>query len=167
VNILRGLLLFVEMLTCFLLITVILLQKAKGGGMGAMGGGFGESIFGTQMGNVMTKTTVILAIIFLVNTAILALLSSNQTRTPTVTGPPVPAGPVRLPSSGGARPGGGPAQPSSPGAMPAGPVSETPAMPAVSPGSTEPVVIDETPAAETKAAAPSPEPAVPDTEKTE
>jgi preprotein translocase subunit SecG len=68
-----------EVLVCLLLIGVILLQRSKGSGAGvSFGGGMGEAIFGAQMGNVLTKTTVILGIVFLVNTLILSLLAAQR-----------------------------------------------------------------------------------------
>ena len=58
-QILIGFLYFVEVVVCFLLGGVILLQKPKDGGMGGIiGGGMGEALFGAQMGNVLTKTTI-------------------------------------------------------------------------------------------------------------
>ncbi len=70
---------FVEALTCVLLVCVILLQKSKGQGMGmAFGAGVGEALFGAQAGNVLTKTTVVLAVIFLLNTTILAFMGASH-----------------------------------------------------------------------------------------
>lgn len=71
----RGLLMVVEVLCAFLLIIIILMQKSKSQGVGmAFGGQMGESLFGSQMGNVLTKATVILAVVFLLNTLLLARL---------------------------------------------------------------------------------------------
>jgi len=68
-----------EIIVCFLLGGVILLQKPKDGGLGvSFGGGMGESLFGAQMGNVLTKVTVGLAIVFLLNTIILSRLTSGS-----------------------------------------------------------------------------------------
>jgi preprotein translocase subunit SecG len=68
-----------EIIVCFLLGGVILLQKPKDGGLGvSFGGGMGESMFGAQMGNVLTKITVVLAIIFLLNTLVLSRLTSGS-----------------------------------------------------------------------------------------
>lgn len=79
IDILRYFLLVIEAVCCLLLIGVILLQRSKGQGLGlAFGAGVGESLFGAQLGNVLTKTTVILAIIFLVNTTILSLLGFGR-----------------------------------------------------------------------------------------
>ena len=77
-QILIGFLYVLEIVVCFLLGGVILLQKPKEGGLGvSFGGGMGEALFGAQMGNVLTKTTVILGIIFLLNTLVLSRLTSH------------------------------------------------------------------------------------------
>lgn len=74
-----SLLYVLEIIVCFLLGGIILLQKPKDGGIGvSFGGGMGESLFGAQMGNVLTKATVILAAIFLLNTLILSRLTSGS-----------------------------------------------------------------------------------------
>ena len=55
-----------QLLAAFLLIGIILIQQSKaGGGLGAVGGGTTETVFGATAGNVLTKGTVILASIFL------------------------------------------------------------------------------------------------------
>jgi preprotein translocase subunit SecG len=78
-QILIGLLYFLEVIVCFLLGGVILLQKPKDGGLGvSLGGGMGEAFFGAQMGNVLTKTTIILGTVFLVNTLVLSRLTSHS-----------------------------------------------------------------------------------------
>ncbi len=51
----------------FLLIVIVLLQRGRGGGLaGALGGMGGQSAFGTRAGDVFTRITVILAIIWTV-----------------------------------------------------------------------------------------------------
>ena len=78
ITVLTYVLMVLEALCSILLIGVILLQRTKGQGMGlAFGGGMGESLFGANMGNVLTKTTVIIGIVFLLNTAALAYLGSR------------------------------------------------------------------------------------------
>jgi len=68
-----------EVIICFLMGGVILLQKPKGGGLGgSFGGGMGEAVFGAQMGNVLTKVTIILASLFLLNTIALSRLTSGS-----------------------------------------------------------------------------------------
>ncbi len=72
---LRSFLLIVEVLCSVLLIALILMQRSKSEGLGtAFGGGMGESLFGSRAGNVLSKMTVILGIVFLVNTLILGIL---------------------------------------------------------------------------------------------
>ena len=78
-EILRYFLLFVEVVSCVLLVILILMQKSKGGGMGmAFGAGVGESLFGAQTGTVLVKTTGVLAVIFLLNTTILSLIGASH-----------------------------------------------------------------------------------------
>jgi len=68
-----------EVLVCFLLGGVILLQKPQDGGLGvSLGGGMGEALFGAQMGNVLTKATIILGTVFLLNTLVLSRLTSHS-----------------------------------------------------------------------------------------
>ena len=77
-QILIGFLYVLEVIVCFLLGGVILLQKPKEGGLGvSFGGGMGEALFGAQMGNVLTKTTIILGSVFLINTLVLSRLTSH------------------------------------------------------------------------------------------
>lgn len=74
-NILRSLLIVIEVFCSVLLIGLILLQKSKGGGLGVAFGGGGEgSMFGSRTGNVLTKATIVLGLIFLLNTLVLGIL---------------------------------------------------------------------------------------------
>jgi len=112
ISILMYLCLVVEVICCLLLVGVILLQRSKSQGAGlAFGAGMGETLFGAQAGNVLTKTTVILAIVFLVNTTVLAMLqvkrgaatkSVADSIEPTPTQPymPPPVEPPAAPPSG-------------------------------------------------------------------
>ncbi len=54
-------------LSCILIVTVVLLQTGKGGGMaGVFGGGAGpESLLGTRAASFLVKVTVVLCLIFL------------------------------------------------------------------------------------------------------
>lgn len=117
-----SLLYVLEIIVCFLLGGIILLQKPKDGGLGAsFGGGMGESLFGAQMGNVLTKGTVILAVIFILNTLILSRLTSGSGKS-VMEGvkSPAPVSNENLPFAGGAS-GGGATAPAAPQPMaPAG-----------------------------------------------
>ena len=78
-NILIILLRIVEVLVCLMLVGIILMQRSKGSGAGvSFGGGAAEAIFGAQMGNVLTKTTVILGFVFLANTLALSILQARS-----------------------------------------------------------------------------------------
>ena len=52
-------------IVCLLLIGLVLLQKGRGGGLGAAFGGAGSSAFGTKTGDVMTWVTIVLVGLFL------------------------------------------------------------------------------------------------------
>ena len=52
-------------LICVLLIIVVLLQKGRGGGLGAALGGTASSAFGTRTGDVFTWVTIVLTALFL------------------------------------------------------------------------------------------------------
>lgn len=76
--ILIGFLYVVEVLVCLLLALVVMLQKPKEGGLGGViGGGMGESVFGADAGNILIKTTIVLGVVFLVNTLVLSRLTST------------------------------------------------------------------------------------------
>jgi len=63
---------------CILLILIVLLQKGKGGGLGAAFGGMGSSAFGTRTGDVFTWVTIVLTGLFL----LLAIGTSLALRPP-------------------------------------------------------------------------------------
>ena len=110
-SVLTYILILVEAIVCFLLISIILVQRTKSQGVGmAFGAGMGETLFGSHIGNVLTKTTIILGIVFLVNTTILAMLGSRSNKgissvtdsVPVAVAPvqvPVPQDPAQLPMS--------------------------------------------------------------------
>ena len=52
-------------IVCVLLIGIVLLQKGRGGGLGAAFGGAGSSAFGTRTGDVFTWITIVLTALFL------------------------------------------------------------------------------------------------------
>ncbi len=76
---LKVLLIVVEVLCCLMLIGLVLLQKSKSEGLGmAFGAGAGESLFGARAGNVLSKATVVLGIIFMANTLFLGVLFAQK-----------------------------------------------------------------------------------------
>lgn len=80
--ILRYLLIAIEVVVSLLLIGLVLLQKSRSEGLGlAFGANIGESFFGSRAGNVLTRGTLILTIVFVLNTIALGwLYSGNHAR---------------------------------------------------------------------------------------
>ncbi len=69
--------LIIHIIVSFLLIVIVLMQQSSGG-MGAMFGGGQDSVFGASgAGNLMTKITTVLAIVFMVTSLSLALVSKG------------------------------------------------------------------------------------------
>ncbi len=60
-----------------LLVGVILLQRNKGAGAGVTFGGAGEAVFGAEMGNILTKATIVLGSLFLVIIIALSVITSR------------------------------------------------------------------------------------------
>lgn len=81
--VIRYILLTLEAIVSLMLILIILVQQSKSQGLGmAFGsGGMGESLFGSRAGNVLTKATVTLTVIFVLNTLVLGVLFSGGQRT--------------------------------------------------------------------------------------
>jgi len=74
-----GFLVVIHIIVSLLLITVILMQSGRGGGLTETFSG-AESIFGTKTNSFMIRTTTVLAIIFLFTSISLALLSTQRSR---------------------------------------------------------------------------------------
>ena len=74
-----GFLTFFHIAVCLLLVTTILLQAGKGGGL-AEGFSSAESLLGTQTNMVMVKITGVLTVLFLATSLGLTLLSSSKER---------------------------------------------------------------------------------------
>ncbi len=69
----------ISILSAILLIGIILIQQNKsGGGLGAVSGGMTENMFGASAGNVLTKATTWLAIVFLISTLFLATVKGRM-----------------------------------------------------------------------------------------
>ena len=119
-----GFLYVVEVVVCILLGMVVMIQKPKEGGLGgAIGGGMMEAALGADAGNVLIRTTAILGAIVLLNTLVLARLTSTvhsrslmdrEAEPGAETAPAVPEAP---------------ALPEAP-ELPAAPAAEAPAAPA-------------------------------------
>lgn len=75
-----NILLFVHIVIAILLIIVILMQKTGSDGLSGMSGGSGNMgvVTGRTVANFLTKATVVLATLFIINAIILANLSSKR-----------------------------------------------------------------------------------------
>lgn len=62
-----------------LLIVLVLVQFGKGAEAGLMGGSSGEVFTASQQGNILSKITVVLAVLFLGNSVYLAKIQSTKT----------------------------------------------------------------------------------------
>ena len=62
------------LILCPLLVLIVLLQKGRGGGLGAAFGGAGSSAFGTRTGDVFTWITIVLVAAFLLLAVVNALV---------------------------------------------------------------------------------------------
>lgn len=113
--IIKGFLIVIEVLSSVLLIGVILLQKAKDEGLGlAFGAGVGETLFGSRAGNVLSKITIGLAIVFLVNTMLIGLIISGGHSTSSSITDGLPSTPASAPVAPGSPEAGGAPMPVAP-----------------------------------------------------
>ena len=72
-------LLIVHVIVCIVLILVVLLQAGRGGGFSdMMGGGQPQGLFGTQTNAFMVKATEVCAVVFIVTSLSLAILSTQR-----------------------------------------------------------------------------------------
>ncbi len=75
----------VHLIVCFLMIAAILLQAGKGAEIGASFGGASQTVFGSRgPGTFLSKVTVGAAIIFMLSSLSLALLSKQKNTSSTV-----------------------------------------------------------------------------------
>ncbi|MBZ0166949.1 MAG: preprotein translocase subunit SecG [Candidatus Omnitrophica bacterium] len=85
-----GFIMFLHAIVCILLTTVILMQAGRGGGLTEAFAG-GESMFGAQTNEFMTRATSVLTVLFMVTCLGLAIMSarSNKSIMPEQVAPPV------------------------------------------------------------------------------
>ena len=75
----------IHLIVCFLMIAAILLQAGKGAEIGAAFGGSSQTVFGSRgPGTFLSKVTVGAAIIFMLSSLSLALLSKRANTDSTV-----------------------------------------------------------------------------------
>ncbi|MEW6007495.1 MAG: preprotein translocase subunit SecG [bacterium] len=70
---------FLYILISLLLVFIILIQAGRGGGIAAaFGGATVENIFGSTRGNVLTRATAILAVLFMIFSIILVRIGPGS-----------------------------------------------------------------------------------------
>ena len=94
-----NVLLVIHLLIALALVGVILLQRSEGGALGIGGGG--GVMTGRAAGNLLTRTTAILATGFFATSLALALLANNRSQTgsimdqpPAQSAPAIPTAPA-------------------------------------------------------------------------
>jgi len=132
----QAVLIIVHLLVAVALIFVVLLQRSEGGALGMGGGGSGLGGLFSPRGaaNTLTKTTIVLGVVFFTTSMALTILAlggrQSNTVLPAAPGQTAPAGktaPPTLPSKGPA-----PAAPAAPAnTAPAAP--SPPALPTLPP----------------------------------
>ncbi len=117
------LLFVVHVLIALALIGVIMLQKSEGGALGMGGGGMSGFMTGRSTANLLTRTTAILFVLFLLTSTLLVMLN-NYARAPRSIvdeGGPLPTSPLNP---------GAPVLPAAPSpAAPLVPMAPSPAAP--------------------------------------
>ncbi|MFO7930273.1 MAG: preprotein translocase subunit SecG [Desulfosalsimonas sp.] len=75
----HALIIAIHLLVCFTLISIVLLQSGKGASMGAMFGGAGnQTLFGqTGASTFLSKATTVAAVVFMVTSLTLAVMSKS------------------------------------------------------------------------------------------
>jgi preprotein translocase subunit SecG len=96
--------LVIHLILALALIGVVLLQKSEGGALGMGGGGMSGFMSGRSTANLLTRTTAILAALFMVTSIVLALLAGQQRAPRSIvdqpaTTPGAPAAPQSAPAS--------------------------------------------------------------------
>lgn len=77
----ESILLVVQIIVALLLVTVILLQNSSADSLKGLGGGSNMNVVSqSTTSNFLTKTTIFLAIVFMVNSLVLANISSKHNR---------------------------------------------------------------------------------------
>jgi len=79
--ILYGLVVFIHIIVCFVLIAVILLQAGRGGGLAEpFGGSATKTIFGTKAATFLTRATSVAAVVFIFTCLTLGVLNTRKSR---------------------------------------------------------------------------------------
>jgi preprotein translocase subunit SecG len=89
----------IHIIACLFLIGVVLLQQGKGADMGAVFGGSSQTLFGSSgAGNLLTRMTTAMAIVFMVTSLTLAYGSARRVTTTIFDDAPLPEAPAAAPA---------------------------------------------------------------------
>ncbi len=158
-----GILTFIEVLVCLLLILIVLMQRPRQEGLGAsFGDGMMSQIAGAQTTNVLQKFTVYLAVLLFVLTLSLAVLTARQQTAKAdvkvFDPPPPPAAPATSEAPKPAAPEAAKKEEAPAAKKETAPAAKKDEAPAAK---KEAAPADKAPAAAPKAAAPAPAPVAP------
>lgn len=116
-------LLVVHLLVTLALIAVILIQRSEGGGLGiGTSQGMGAFMGGRSTANLLTRTTAVLATLFMALALTLAILNRGASRVRSILDFPETSSPPALPAAQ-------PAPAAGPAGAPAAPVKNAPPVP--------------------------------------
>jgi preprotein translocase subunit SecG len=84
--------LVIHLLVAIALVCLVLLQRSEGGalGIGGSGGGMGGFLTGRGTANLLTRTTAILAAVFILTSLVLARLAGGERVTRSIIDEPSP-----------------------------------------------------------------------------
>jgi preprotein translocase subunit SecG len=74
-----GIVIAIHVIACVILITIVLVQRGRGGGFVENLSGL-ENMFGTKTSAILTKATTICAVVFFITCLLLALQGVNRSR---------------------------------------------------------------------------------------
>lgn len=73
-------LIIIHVICCILLVAIVLLQVGRGMGIvGSLGGGIADTLFGSRAGDVLTRSTTVIATVFMITSLSLAYISLKKT----------------------------------------------------------------------------------------
>ena len=93
-----GLIIGIHIIVCILLMGIVLIQSGRGGGLT---GNFSsmESLFGTKTNSFLTRTTAVLAALFIITCLSLTLISTKRSKSLIEQAPPKTAEKENLPAN--------------------------------------------------------------------
>lgn len=109
----HAVILVIHLIIAIAMVGVILIQRSEGGGLGIGGGTMGGMMTARGTANLLTRTTAILAGVFMATSIILAIMSGGPSRPTSIIDTLPPAAPAQP----------APAAPAAP-AQPAPPVAQ-------------------------------------------